>query len=282
MTSGSTPAPLPRTAAGQAGLAALLARPDRAVVALDFDGTLAPIVPDPTAARAHPAALSALARLTPRLDSVVVVTGRPATLAVEYAGLAAFVGGVGRVTVLGQYGLERWDSTTGRLVTPLVAPAVAAARTALPAVLAAVGLADQVWVEDKGQAFAVHTRRAPDPVAAFDRLTGALDQLAAAHGLLLEPGRLVLELRPQGVDKGVALTDYLTERSAGAVLYAGDDLGDLPAFAAVERLRSTGVPGVTVCSGSAEVHAVADRADLVVDGPAGVVDLLRWLGERVG
>ena len=69
----------------------------------------------------------------------------------------------------------------------------------------------------------------------------------------------------------------MTEYDAGAVLFAGDDLGDLAAYAAVEELRAQGVPGVTVCSRSAEVTALAERADLVVDGPAGVVALLREL-----
>ncbi|MGO4754686.1 trehalose-phosphatase, partial [Streptomyces sp. 2MCAF27] len=106
--------------------------------------------------------------------------------------------------------------------------------------------------------------------------------LAERHGLIVEPGRLVLELRPPGMDKGVALTEYVRETGATAVLYAGDDLGDLAAFAAVERLRSQGVPGVLVCSGSTEVTELAQRADLVVDGPAGVVDLLTSLARAIG
>jgi trehalose 6-phosphate phosphatase len=64
-------------------------------------------------------------------------------------------------------------------------------------------------------------------------------------------------------------------------MYAGDDLGDLPAFAAVDKLRSDGVPGLLVCSGSAEVTELAERADLVVDGPAGVVRLLMALASRL-
>jgi trehalose 6-phosphate phosphatase len=79
----------------------------------------------------------------------------------------------------------------------------------------------------------------------------------------------------------VALEEYVRESGAGAVLYAGDDLGDLAAFAAVEKLRSDGLPGVLVCSGSTEVTELAERADLVVDGPAGVVDLLNALADAV-
>jgi len=58
------------------------------------------------------------------------------------------------------------------------------------------------------------------------------------------------------------------------VLYAGDDLGDIPAFAAVAELRADGIPGLAVCSGSAEATGLAGHADLLVDGPAGVMALL--------
>jgi trehalose 6-phosphate phosphatase len=66
------------------------------------------------------------------------------------------------------------------------------------------------------------------------------------------------------------------------VVFVGDDLGDLPAFAEVDRLRGEGVPGLVVCSGSTEVTALAERADLVVDGPEGVAALLRSLAEAAG
>ncbi|NEB67806.1 trehalose-phosphatase, partial [Streptomyces fulvissimus] len=69
------PIPTPTTPAGREGLEAILARPDRAVIALDFDGTLADIVPDPERARAHPGAVEALAALAPKVASVAVVTG---------------------------------------------------------------------------------------------------------------------------------------------------------------------------------------------------------------
>jgi trehalose 6-phosphate phosphatase len=83
------------------------------------------------------------------------------------------------------------------------------------------------------------------------------------------------------MDKGVALTDHVRRTGAESVLYAGDDLGDLPAFAAVDELRADGVPGLLVCSGSTEVTELAERADMVVDGPAGVVDLLRSLAAQL-
>ncbi|UNO40442.1 trehalose-phosphatase [Streptomyces sp. MST-110588] len=273
--------PTPVTSAGQDGLAEVLDRPGRAVIALDFDGTLAGIVPDPEKARAHPGAVPALARLAPLLRSVAVITGRPAGVAVRLGGFAG-VAGLEHLVVLGHYGAERWDAVSGTVQAPAPHPGVAAIQAELPGVLDRSGAWHGVWVEDKGRAIAVHTRRAEDPQAAFEVLRAPLYELAERHGLIVEPGRLVLELRPPGMDKGVALAEYVREVGATSVLYAGDDLGDLAAFAAVEKLRSDGLAGVLVCSGSAEVTELADRADLVVDGPPGVIALLTALSDRLG
>ncbi len=282
-THSKEPAPVtPTTPAGRDGLAAILARPSRTLVGLDFDGTLAPIVENPDDARAHPDTLAALTALAPKVAAVAVVTGRPAEVAVRNGGFAD-VPGLEHLTVLGHYGAERWDARTGALTAPPPHPGVAAVRAELPEILRVAGDRPGIWVEEKGgRAVAVHTRRADDPQAAFEELRAPLGDLAARHGLIVEPGRMVLELRPSGMDKGVALLDHVRETGAGSVLYAGDDLGDLPAFAAVEKLRADGVPGLLVCSGSTEVTELAERADLVVDGPAGVVGLLRELAARSG
>jgi trehalose 6-phosphate phosphatase len=277
---GSKPLPTPVTPEGRDGLAALLSDPAHSVVALDFDGTLAPIVPDPDSARAHPGAVPALARLAPRIASVVIVTGRPAAVAVRYGGFAG-VPGLEHLVVLGMYGAERWDARSATVQAPAVHPGVIAVRAELPGFLERIGAWRGAWVEDKGRAIAIHTRRAEDPQAAYEVLSGPLTELADRHGLIVEPGRLVLELRPPGMDKGVALAEYLHETSAGPVLYAGDDLGDLPAFAVIEKRRADGLPGLLVCSGSTEVTELAARADLVVDGPEGVVDLLNALADAL-
>ncbi|WP_030989364.1 trehalose-phosphatase [Streptomyces sp. NRRL WC-3744] len=272
--------PTPRTQPGRDGLAALLAQPRTALIGLDFDGTLAPIVADPEQARAHPGAVPALAALAPQIASVAVITGRPPEVAVRYGGFAG-VPGLEHLTVLGHYGAERWDAATGEVTAPPAHPGVAAVRAELPGLLERAGAQEGTWIEEKGRALAVHTRRAPDPQAAFEALRAPLADLATRHGLVVEPGRMVLELRPPGMDKGVALLDHARAVKAGCVVYAGDDLGDLPAFAAVEKLRTNGVPGLLVCSGSTEVTELA-RADLVVDGPEGVVGLLRALAAQLG
>ncbi|WP_404959396.1 trehalose-phosphatase [Streptomyces sp. 147326] len=270
--------PMPVTAAGREGLEALLRAPRRSVVALDFDGTLADIVPDPDQARAHPGAVPALSALAPEVASVAVITGRPAGVAVRYGGFAG-VPGLEHLVVLGHYGAERWDAVTGIVHAPAEHPGVAAVRAELPGFLDSIGAWRGTWIEEKGRALAVHTRRAADPAAAFAALREPLTELAARHGLMVEPGRAVLELRPPGMDKGVALTEFLAERDAEAVLYAGDDLGDLAAYSAVEKRRADGLPGLLICSGSAEVPELAARADLVLAGPGEVVAFLAALAK---
>jgi trehalose 6-phosphate phosphatase len=264
-----------RTAEGKAGLAAIRREPARALIATDFDGTLAPIVADPREARADPGAVGALRELAGVVGTLAVITGRPAAEAVGLGGFESVPG----LIVLGHYGLERWQG--GALSAPGALPGVEAARERLPGVLAGAGAPEGVWVEDKGSALAVHTRRAADPVGALAAVREVLAGLAADVGLVVEPGRLVIELRPPGMDKGAALTGLVAERRAGPVLFAGDDLGDLAAFAAVRALRVEGHPGVTVCSASGEVSELAAGADLVVDGPGGVAALLSWLARSL-
>ncbi|MFD3486406.1 trehalose-phosphatase [Streptomyces sp. NPDC058665] len=280
MGSHSHPLPTPVTSAGAEGLAALLARPGKAVVALDFDGTLADIVPDPESARAHPGAVPALVALAPHVASVAVITGRPAAVAVRYGGFAG-VPGLEHLVVLGHYGAERWDAVSGTVTAPPPHPGVAAARDELPRLLEQFASWSGTWIEEKGRAVAVHTRRAADPQGAFDALRGPLADLAARHGLVLEPGRMVLELRPPGVDKGVALQEYVREAGAETVVYGGDDLGDLPAFAAVNALRAQGCPGLLLCSGTGDVPELADQADLVLPGPGALVGFLASVAARL-
>ena len=64
-------------------------------------------------------------------------------------------------------------------------------------------------------------------------------------------------------------------------MFCGDDLGDLEAFKAVEELRGKEFAGLLVCSGSEEQSALAELADVVVDGPGGVLELLRELTEDI-
>jgi len=268
--------PVPTTAEGRAGLGALLDDPGRAVIALDFDGTLAPIVPDPADARALPAAVDALRQLTPIIGIMAVLTGRPALAAVEYASLDQIPG----VVVLGHYGRQRWQN--GQVETPSAPEGLAVARQRLPEVLTEASAPDGIFIEDKGEALAVHTRRTAEPAVALEQIRPRLLALAAETGLRAEPGRFVIELRPEGADKGIALVALAGGRDTSAVMFGGDDLGDRPAFAAVRRMRESGLPGIAVCSDSAEVADLADEVDLIVDGPEGIAALLAGIAAEIG
>ena len=127
----------------------------------------------------------------------------------------------------------------------------------------------------------MHTRLLPDPQGARVELEGPLRALAARHGLVVEPGKKVWEIRAPGVDKGVALRSIVDETGARQVIFAGDDLGDLPAFRAVRELSSAGVAGFLVCSASTEEDALTELSDAVVDGPPGFAAWLTDLAERL-
>ena len=277
MSSERVTAGLPRaaTAEGQAGLDALAAAPAHALIASDFDGTLSPIVSDPAAAYAHPGAIAALRRLAGAVGTLAVITGRPVAQAVELGDLASVPG----LIVLGHYGWERWEG--GRVLAPAAPPGVAAVRRDLPGVLKAAGAPEGTRTEDKGHALAVHTRGTADPDAALARLRGPLLALAERSGLTVEPGRQVIELRPPGMDKGVALRELAAERAARSVMFCGDDLGDLAAFAAVRALRADGIPGVNVVSAAPESEVPPEEADLLVNGPDGIAALLTTLADVV-
>lgn len=266
---------------------AVLAAAGTTVVGLDYDGTLSPIVADPAAAVIHPDAPDVLVALAAQVRAVVVVTGRPAAQAVSLGGLPAVADRLGDqalLLVLGQYGNERWDSASRAVTSPEPPEGLVALAAELPSLLAANDAAS-AFVEDKGLALAVHTRRLPDPQAAFERLRPVLVEAADRHGLHLEPGRMVLELRAPGMNKGDAVRAVASELEAGALVFAGDDLGDVEAFRAVAALREGGLPaaggnrlpGLLICSGSEEQTALVDLADVVVDGPEGVLAFLRQL-----
>jgi trehalose 6-phosphate phosphatase len=250
----------------------LAARADEVALCLDFDGTLSPIVPDPEAARPLEGMVELLGPLVARFAAVALVSGRPADFLAEHASAPG-------VRYLGLYGLQEIRDGQVRVDPRLEAgrPAVQAARQDLgehPAVKAS-----GAWLEDKRYAVAVHSRR----IAAPDRWAGPIDQaareIATRHGLEVVPGKLVWELRPAvPSDKGDAVRKVVTESGARSVMVAGDDLGDLAAFAAAAQLAAEGGDALRVAVRSAEApeRLLAD-ADLVVDGPPGLRDFLERL-----
>jgi trehalose 6-phosphate phosphatase len=271
--------PIPRTEAGNDGLGALIAQHRTALLAVDFDGTLAPIVSQPEAARPHPRASELLRALAASMRAVAVVTGRPPGVAASLLGFTPDE--PPNLLVVGHYGLETWTSAAGvgadASVDPRRSERVDRVRVALPALLLRVGAPSGTRIEDKGASVAVHVRETADPHAALELLREPLQRLAESEGLRLEPGRLVFELRPGGTDKGTALVSLVDVFSARSVCYVGDDLGDIAAFDALDDFRSKGIATLGVFSGAPDEPGLADlaeRADLQLNGPDAVVAFL--------
>jgi trehalose 6-phosphate phosphatase len=240
-----------------------------ALIATDFDGTLAPLVPDPEDSRPVRGVVESLTVLASRGAQVAVITGRDARTVVRLGGLDAVPG----LVVAGLYGMETWAD--GELSSPDTPDAIHLLREQLPPVVEAGGDPD-VWIEDKRLSLVVHARRASDPDAALARLRAPVTALGERLGFEVHPGRDVLELRLPGFDKAGALRRLAAGRNA--VLFLGDDLGDLPAFAEVQRMRASGSAAYCVGVLSSGVAEVDGAADVEVADPAAAVALLRALG----
>src|SRR4051794_6098505 len=150
------------SADGAQQYAALVRSGDDLLVALDFDGTLSPIVEDPEVAVIHPDSHEVLVELSAQVRAIAVVTGRPARQVLALGGLDEVgdaIGETGReLVILGQYGNERWSSNARRVVSPKPPSGLASFISDLPRMLRE-GDATDAWIEEKGLAVAVHTRR---------------------------------------------------------------------------------------------------------------------------
>jgi len=245
-------------------LEALRRDPSSAGVFVDFDGTLSPIVPAAADARPLPGVDDVLLDLSGVLGRVAVVSGRPVSYLVDHLPEG--------VELHGLYGLEsRVDGEhRTRADAERWRPLVDEVATEAEAALAAEG----VDVEHKGLSLTLHFRRAPN---AEDAAVQWARAAAARTDLHLRAAKMSLELHPPvAVDKGTVVE----ERSEGlaAVAYIGDDVGDLPAFDALDRLAERGLVAVKVAVRTPDVsEALIQRAHHHVDGPAGVLDLLRSL-----
>ncbi len=235
-------------------VAPLVGAPRSTAILLDVDGTLAPIVPRPELARVPPEVQAELRRLARRYLLVACLSGRSGE---EAARLVA----VEEVRCIGNHGLELAPGANE------LARDVARFRDRIVA----------RWpVEDKRLSLSLHYREASDEKAALDTLRRIAADAEAA-GLDARFGRKVLEIRPRvHADKGTAAGALLAESGAELALYAGDDTTDLDAFRGLEEASLRVAVRVAVSSPETP-GALLDRADLVVQGPDGVLGLLREL-----
>jgi trehalose 6-phosphate phosphatase len=258
----------------RAALAPLVSHPGSTAILTDFDGTLSPIVNNPHEARPLEGAAEVMALLASRFAEVAVISGRPVSYLEEHLALPEPPDPAHRVRFVGLYGLEQSWGDGRTTVEPeagawhqRVDEAVARLRRDAP---------DGVLVEPKGLAVTVHWRRAPGE-------EGWVTDAAAAEversGLRAHFGRMSVELRPPlDIDKGSVVTTLAARCSAAC--YFGDDLGDLPAFAALAALRREGLATVSVAVLDDETDPrVAAAADLTLSGPGQALPALAWLAQ---
>ena len=239
----------------------------QALIATDFDGTLAPLQVDPEKSRLVPGAMAALTELAHRGAQIAVITGRDAHTVLRLGDLDAIPG----VVVAGLYGVETWQG--GELTTPETPEEIAALRKQLPDALRNGDPA--LWVEDKRLSLVVHARRAEDPAAALAGVQQPVSALGARLGFEVHPGSGVLELRLPGYDKAAALARLAEGHPA--VLFLGDDAGDIPAFNQIRALRKDGVTAWGIGVLASNVDGIADAADITLPDPAAVVEVLARL-----
>jgi trehalose 6-phosphate phosphatase len=255
-------------------LAPLRANPARAAILLDIDGTLAPIVQHAADAHVPEGTRQLLIAIARRYGVVACVSGRQASEA------RAMVS-IGTISYIGSHGAEvlraGWTES-------VLDPNVQDWSRRIHEFGRETDTADlrklRVRLEDKGAIVAFHWRGAPDEEAA----KSAVDAVAAraqAAGLRTHWGRKVLEVRPPvRIDKGLGVTGLLEDVDVDFALYAGDDATDLDAFRALARMAQEHRLERAICVGVRSDEgpsAIGEEADVIVDGPAGVQELLRIL-----
>jgi trehalose 6-phosphate phosphatase len=257
-------------------LAPLRANPKSAAILLDIDGTLSPIVDNAADAHVPESTRQLLIAVANKYGLVACVSGRRASEARAMVSL-------GTISYLGSHGAELlragWtESVIDKNVEDWARRIHEFGREA--------DTADtrkrRVRLEDKGPIVAFHWRGAADEESARAAIDSIAERAQAA-GLRTHWGRKVLEVRPPvRIDKGAGITSFLEQADPAieSALYVGDDTTDLDAFQALTDLVRAGrlVRAVKVGVGSDEAPSeITEEADLVVDGPEGVRELLGLL-----
>jgi trehalose 6-phosphate synthase/phosphatase len=203
----------------------------RVLVAIDFDGTLAPFTDDPARSRMLTPARRAIKQLTSLSDTAVaIVSGR------ALADLEKVTGMGPGVALVGSHGAEFrvGDRTHSSLQDPSVATLLAQIADRLRTV---AKRAPGAWVETKPIGFALHTRALPQSVEeqTWERAKRSIEEIEDAERLVVREGRHVLEFSAFGTTKGDAIDELRSSLGVSAVFFAGDDVTDEDAFAALAQ-----------------------------------------------
>jgi trehalose-phosphatase len=260
-------------------IAPLRADPGASAILCDIDGTLAPIVPDPEDSSVPDETQDVLRALAGDYALVACVTGRRALD-------ARWIVGVEELTYSGNHGLELLPpGATDPELDPAVADGVRRARDFVLDLDSAVVSDAGIRLENKGPIQALHWRGAEKEAKAHQQAE-RIASAARSGGLAPHWGRKVLEIRPVAdIDKGTAVERLLDEHHVEYALFGGDDRGDVDAFEALDRIAGSGRLRGAVRIGVESAEAppeLGERADAIVDGTDGFLDLLRALLDRAG
>ena len=230
--------------------------PSEVVLVTDFDGTLAEIVQDPSAAKASPAALEALAELVPLLADLIVLSSRPPAQLEKLVPVpgARLIGDSG-LAIPGhaqKEELDRFNAEASRLLQGIPA----------------------AWLEVKPASTAVHFRKSS---VSGEQMLKLLEQLLDGTRLESALGRRVVEVHARKAGKGPALAALLPGENPAGVVCFGDDENDRSMF---EYVGSLPIPHLCVGVWSPEApQDLFDGVDLVVHGPPAAVALLQEIVE---
>ena len=247
---------------------ALRAKP--AGLLTDFDGTLSPIVNDPSQARLVEGASAPLLALAQQLAVVAIVTGRAPMDARHMIG-------VPELMIAGNHGTEWLEPGAAE---PSPSPDAARLQLLLDGMLDRVPRIDGVVIEHKRLSASVHYRKAADPDGVRATVLRALG--TPPPGIELGGGKMIIELRPVGMgNKGTATRTIIDRFGLRGAVVMGDDLTDLDMFAAVAEARGAGrLAGVIIGVGGADERVpaeVAQAADVVLPDVAATAELLERL-----
>jgi trehalose 6-phosphate phosphatase len=236
-----------------------IAATEHLLVAMDFDGTMAPIVGHADEARPLPRSATAFAGLAvlPR-TTTALISGR------ALASLRAVASPPVNTLLIGSHGAEAWlgPGSTGLTLDPEQKALLAEVRAILADI---VKEAPGTMLEDKPAGVVLHTRLAPDDVA-DDAVAAARSVLQDRQGVFLKDGKRVLETSVVNASKGEGVTFLRQITGATGVLFAGDDTTDEDALARLEP----GDVGV-------KVGLDFTQAQYRVEAPVHVAELLEVL-----
>lgn len=243
----------------------------------DFDGTLSEIAPTPPEAVFYEGARDALARAAGCADVAGIITGRAVDDVLQRVDIPDLL-------IVGNHGLEwfdngnRIDHEAGLAAEEGILRTMGRTQERLEAVTSTEGM----LFENKRLSASIHYRNAADPVDIGLLLLPIVEEEAAANGLRVSGGKMLVELRPTAVvSKGTALVEIVETRKLKGAVFFGDDVTDVDGFRALHRMRDEdGLKSVAIAIRSADVHPdVIAESDVVLEGVPDMVVVLHRIAD---